>query len=179
MRELRIMLPDELWDKFNGQSPQQMKSAIATVICLQFHVRPEPKHRKPATSSYQHRGSGGRFANTPLTDAPLPEQKLVNAEVVAHRVPSVSSATEIPPGITGQKPETPLEITVQKPASPKETTIQEPETPPKITVQKPEIPLEIPVNWPETQQAILQVSESGIAQSIKIHPAYAVGLKAA
>lgn len=147
MRELRIMLPDELWSKFQGQSPQRMKSAISTVICLQFQVMPEPKQRKPSNSGHNHRGNGGRFTGKPFTGvtAPLQEQETPNVERLVQRVPPITL----------------------EPETPRENTAQRPKTPPKITAQTPEKP---PITSLE--------SEAGQCNIKKLHPSYAVGLKA-
>ena len=115
MRELRINLPDELWDKFQGQSPQQMKSAISTVICLQFQVKPEPKQRKRSNTGHPHRGTGGRFTGKAFSDVavPLQAQETVNNKKLAQ----VTLEPQTPRENTVHQPETPLEIMVQQPES--------------------------------------------------------------
>ena len=145
MRELRISLPTELWDKFPGQSPQQMKSAILTVICLQFQVTPEPKKRKQSLPRHQHRGKDGLFAEKPCHGVPSRGHEIA-ADVGADVQPV--------PRIT-----------------------QEPQTLREITAQVPQPLLEIAVQHQESQPAALLESKSVVAKPIKIHSAYAVGLR--
>ena len=120
MRELRIFLPNELWEKFQNQSPQQMKAAIATIICLQFQVCPEPKKRKPTLSTNLQRGNAGRFVKNTTSNAQLSEMKLSDHNGAAAHEPKQKL-----------EPETQRENMVQEPESPINNSNPEAETLPK------------------------------------------------
>ncbi|MBV5339815.1 MAG: hypothetical protein J0665_09695 [Deltaproteobacteria bacterium] len=80
MHELRIKLPDNLWDKFPGQSSQQMKNTIASFICFHFQVPQELKSRKSVNPRHQLRGKNGRFSEKKLHDVPLEVQTTSDVE---------------------------------------------------------------------------------------------------
>jgi len=163
MRELRINLPDELWARFEGQSPQQMKSSISTVICLQFAVKPEPKLRKSVKPVHLHRGSCGQFA----------KNAHINAQLQKHETADPATVTK------ALEPETPRENTVQQPKTLRENTVQQPETPRENSVQQPANPPEISVQQSISQPVYLSESKPdvvAVARPIKIHSSYAVGL---
>jgi len=167
MRELRINLPDELWARFEGQSPQQMKSSISTVICLQFDVTPEPKLRKSVKPVHLHRGNCGQFAKNSHINVQLQEHETADLATVAKTL-----EPETPRENSVQKPETPqviqYEITVQQPETPRENSVQQPANPPEISVQQS---VSQPVYLSESKPDVVAV-----ARPIKIHSSYAVGL---
>ena len=187
MRELRIKLPDELWDKFPGQSPQKMKSAIATVLCTQFRVKPEPKPRKQAPSKQSFRGLGGQFVKKQRPEASQSVRNTASHGLLAQRAPAIGQAPETPReldvqmpqtplSIVGQIPENQLEIAVQAPETPREIMVQMPQTPLSIVRQNPEIQRENAVQAPETQNATLLAPTPGSMRSIKIPKRFLAGL---
>lgn len=160
MRELRIMLPDELWEKLQGHSPQQMKLLIASAICLYFQLTPEPKTpRKTAKQSEpknQQRDRGGRFSTATVPGAP------------PRKLETVTASAALPPSTRAAlAPQNPPEITVLEPRNPQTMPTNvalEPQTPPKNTVEEP-----------DNRQKATSDMDAGNDKEVKLHPAYNIG----
>jgi hypothetical protein len=129
-----------------------MKSAIAAVICAQFQVLPERKPRKPVQSGHrQERGAGGRFSGK-LRQVALREQEVTQEVALVRNIQSQ----------------------YLEPEAPRESTVQELRNPPEHEGQEPQIPSENAVQRPKSRLE----HEPGVARKLKIHPTFAIGLKA-
>lgn len=160
MRELRINMPDELWAKFRGQSPQQMKLAISAILCIQFQLTPEHHNKRKTSkkigSKSQLRDRCGRFTGETLPEVPSPELETPSA-TVARTFPVITTlAPQNPPEITVLEPRNPLTITTN-------------------VALVPQIPPENTVEQPDNRQKATSDMDAGNDKVVKLHPAYNIG----
>ena len=154
-------MPDELWAKFRGQSPQQMKLAISTVLCIQFQLTPEHHNkRKPSKQigiKSQLRDGSGRFTGKTLLKVPSPELE----------TPTSATDTKTFPVITTLAPQNPPGITVLEP--------QNPQTMPTNVSLVPQIPPENTVEQPDNRQKVTSDMAAGKDKVVALHPSYNIG----
>lgn len=109
MREMRIMLPDELWEKFDGFTPQKMKDMIRVTICMHYGISPEKREHKLNAKKPEKtvRNGNGQFISPAMRhrhskegNAPPGRVETWNGMNEIEDGTVMCSEAEVPPSIT-------------------------------------------------------------------------------